>query len=193
MISDDRKLYISIRNGTIAKIDTEKIKNVTYNKVSNSSIWKIISSDDFLYGGNVDGHFIVIDKNNLKVIKDVKVHKKNLKSLFKYESFIYTASQDKSIAILDTNKEYEIIRIRNNIHKKMFQIAGVWNDILISICFPNGELSFWSLKSLDHIKTITISPSLTGETAIKDNILFLASRSINGLLALNLNNIISDN
>jgi hypothetical protein len=148
---DEANVYASIRNGGFAVIHkaTGEVKGYS---ISESSIWEMIISE-YIYAGNVDGNLLVIDKPGIKVLKKKAVHKKNLKSLLLEDEIIYTASQD--LSIVKINKDtLEIIDSHKHCHKKMFYYAGIWQDFLLTVSPPCGEMKIWNKQDLSLCKTI---------------------------------------
>lgn len=180
MTLDRNNIYACIRNGEVAVINKNHEFEVAYHKVSDSSIWDISNYKSFLYAGNVEGSLLVLDKSNLKKIYNIKSHKQNLRSIFINDDRIITASQDKSIIVRDRDT-LDIQCERKGAHKRMFWIAGVWNNYLLTISYPCGEIKFWFIDSLKLIKTIPLQGGLTGETLIDGNIIYIVSRKINGI------------
>jgi len=95
----------------------------------------------------------VIDKADIRNIRSKTIHKKNLKSLLLDEVLIYTASQDLSVAKVDLNT-LEVISHQKRCHNKMFYFAGIWQDYLLTVCPPCGEMRLWSKSDLSLYKTI---------------------------------------
>ena len=183
MDSDDKRVYAGIRNGSLAVIDKASITTkpqVEFYEISSSSMWVIRSVGDKLYAGNVEGHLLVIDKQTCKVVQDIAAHRQNLKSLLIYDNRLLSASQDKSFAIrnLDT---LDVIAVRKSAHRKAFRLAGIWKDVLITTCFPCGEIKLWDLDKLEAIKSIPIAACNSGQLTIYEDCAFLASRGIDGL------------
>jgi len=93
---------------------------------------------DSIYAGNVDGDLLEIDKSNIKILRKKTIHKNNLKSLLLAEDLIYTASQDLSIAKVDKNT-LDLIACQKRCHKKMFYLAGIWQDYLLTAHVAKGN------------------------------------------------------
>ncbi len=66
-------------------------------------------------------------------------------------------------------------------HRKAFRLAGIWKDVLITTCFPCGEIKLWDLDKLEAIKSIPIAACNSGQLTIYEDCAFLASRGIDGL------------
>lgn len=189
MTLDRDNVYACIRNGEIAVIDKNHEFEVTYHKVSDSSIWDISNYKGLLYAGNVEGNLLVLDKSTMKTIHNMKSHKQNLRSVFVDDDRIVTASQDKSI-IVRNRETLEIQCVKKGAHKRMFLIAGVWNSCLLTISYPCGEIRFWFMNPLKLIKTVPVQSALTGETLIDGNIIYIVSRKTYGIAYGDLNNLL---
>lgn len=148
---DEVNVYASIRNGGFAVIHKATGEVKAYS-ISGSSIWEMIIGD-YIYAGNVEGDLLVIAKPGIKVVKKKAVHKKNLKSLLLEEDVIYTASQDLSMAKVDKNT-LKTIASHKRCHKKMFYYAGIWQDFLLTVSPPCGEMKIWNKSDLSLYKTI---------------------------------------
>lgn len=149
--SDETNVYASIRNDGFAVIDKFSGDVKTY-AVSESSIWDMIASDR-IYAGSVNGNLYIIDKPGIKVLEKKPVHKKNLKSLLLDGDVIYTASQDLSIAKVDKDT-LDVIDRRKHCHNKMFYIAGIWQDYLVTVSPPCGEMKVWNKSDFSLYRTV---------------------------------------
>lgn len=149
---DDCKIYASIRNGAFAVIDKASYEVKNY-PVSQTSIWEMIISD-YIYAGNVAGEFLVIDKELIAVVNSKAVHRKNLKSLLLEGDIIYTASQDLSIAKTNINT-LDTILVKKHCHRKMFYLAGIWENYLMTVSPPCNEMKIWDKNELTLIKEIS--------------------------------------
>lgn len=149
--SDETNVYASIRNGGFAVVSKSSGEVKTYT-VSGSSIWDMIVSDR-IYAGNVDGHLYVLDKPDIRILEKKPIHKKNLKSLMPEGELIYTASQDLSIAKVDKNT-LDVIGRSKRCHGKMFYIAGLWRDYLITVSPPCGETKLWNKSDFSLYRTV---------------------------------------
>jgi len=184
MTFDTKHVYVCLRDGSMVVINKVNYDTTLY-KISNSSIWVIKSFKDLLYAGNVEGCLLIIDKSSMEVVKTIKSHKQNLKSLYVDDQRIITVSQDKQIIIRDYNT-LEIINSVKNAHKKMFHIAAIWNQFLLTVSFPCGEMKYWELDTLNLIKTIDITRALSGDVEIEGSTIYLSSRKVNGILSFNI-------
>jgi len=181
--SDDKRIYVSIRNGSLAVIDKASIATepqVEFHQVSSSSMWAMCSVGDRLYAGNVEGHLIVIDKQTCRVVQDIAAHRQNLKSLLVAGDRLFSASQDKSFAVREL-PSLAAIAVRKAAHRKAFGLAGIWKSVLITTCFPCGEIRLWDLDTLEQMRTIRIAACNSGQLTIYQDWAILASRRINGL------------
>lgn len=74
MCIDEKKIYCSIRNGKIIKIDRITFKKKEY-KVSESSMWSLKKYKDYLVCGTVDGQLLLLDKETLELRKKLELGK----------------------------------------------------------------------------------------------------------------------
>lgn len=185
MTSDVNNVYVCIRNGAIAVIDKSQMKVIELRNISGSSIWDIVNINDFLYAGNVEGQLLVINKKTLENRIVVESHKQNLNNILIDRNHIITASQDKSVIIRDLNT-MQIVDSLKNAHKKAFDLDGIWQDYLITVCFRCEEMKFWNMNGLTLVKTVFVPGSLNGSTAIDGNTMYMSARTINGIVSADL-------
>ena len=185
---DEKNIYACIRNGSIAVIRKTENFEPEYFNVSSSSIWSIKTDSNFLYAGNVEGNLLKIDKKSMETSTLGKFNKSNLRSVMIDESNVITASQDKGL-ILWNKEDLNIKQVKKKAHEKMFDVIGTWNDSVLTACFTTGEVKFWSLQKLDLELSVRIPICYPGEATIDDDRIYLSSKSINGLLYANLNDL----
>jgi outer membrane protein assembly factor BamB len=104
-----------------------------------------------------------------------------------HNHYVYAAGQDKTLYLVNIESGECIVKKRNA-HKRMFDCVGIYNDLLITISYPCNEISFWNKKTLELVRSINTPLSLSGRTFIENDILYIASRNINGIIWLDLAN-----
>ena len=177
---DENYLYLSIRNGTMAKIDLKSHFEQDVFAVSDSSIWDFALHGERIYAGNVDGTLLVLDKVRMEVVNKIKASQQNLKSILVTDELLFTASQDKKLVIRDTHT-LEIVNVTGNAHKKAFNLIGICSSLVYTICYAAGEIKAWEYPGLT-LKGIIGFPGGFGQASIQDKRLYLASRNIKGLV-----------
>lgn len=138
-----------------------------------------------MYAGNVGGELLVIDKDSLEAVKRIQAHRQNLKSLLVTDTHLWTASQDKRLVQWD-RQELESVQMVRNAHRKAFSIIGLWQDQLMTVSYPCGEITLWDQPTLERIRTIRIPGTLTGTARLDGDTVYLASRQIEGIVGLSL-------
>lgn len=118
--------------------------------------------------------------------KNLVLGKKNIGSLYIDGDTLYTASHDGKLFKIDM-KTFEIETSTKNVHKKMFVVAGIYKDMLITVSYPCSEIAFWNKDTLEKIKLINTPLKLSGRTHIEDNFMYISSRNILGIDRINLN------
>lgn len=176
---DEDYLYLSIRNGSMAKIHTKHPFQTEMYPVTDSSIWNFAIANDFIYAGNVNGDLLIIDKASMGVVKKIESGKQNLKSVLLTGDLLITASQDKKMTVRDA-KNYEVIQSLGNVHRKAFSIVGVYEGQIYTLSRACAEIKVWDSKSWKLIETITIPWGCT-QARIQENRLYLAAEDIRGL------------
>ena len=116
----------------------------------------------------------------MKVIQKLSLSKQNVRSLFVDEKTVYAASQDRKISIIDLEKN-EITRVQKSAHKKMFDCAGIYDNMLVTVSFPCSEIALWDRETLEKKREIHVPLKLSGCTHINGNILYISSRNICGI------------
>ncbi|MDE7432817.1 MAG: hypothetical protein K2N34_13005 [Lachnospiraceae bacterium] len=179
MAVDSNTIYCSIRNGKIITIDRQSylVKEFI---VSESSMWSIKTYDLYLVSGTVDGKVLLLDKSALSIEKNLLLGKKNVGSLYIDGETLYAASHDGKLFRINM-RNFEIEYSMKNVHKKMFDCAGIYEDMLITVSYPCSEIAFWNKDTLEKIKVINIPLKLSGQTHIENNIMYISSRNILGI------------
>lgn len=183
---DDNYIYATIRNGPMAVISKKNNYKMEIHTLSHSSIWDIKACDKYIYCGNVEGQLLVIEKESLKILTTCNISKKNLRSIYVYDDKIIIASQDKSIICKDKDT-LETIITNKNVHNKVFDIVGVWDKYLITVCFVCGEIKIWNVETLEFVKDLKVPKSLTGEIKIIEDKLYIGSRKMKNISTICLN------
>jgi WD40 repeat protein len=181
---DEHYLYLSIRNGTMARLDKKNKFQLEIFPVTDNSIWHFILHQGCIYAGNVNGELLVIDTASMEVIKKIVSGKQNLKSIFIDNGKIITASQDKKLIVRDL-KTLEIVKSMNNAHNKAFSIVGFAENKLYTISYSEGRIKGWDRERWELTRIINF-PGGFGQACIEDNLLYLATRNIKGLVYLDL-------
>ena len=112
--------------------------------------------------------------------------KKNIGSLYMDGETLYAASHDGKLFKIKM-KNFEIESSMKNVHKKMFDCAGIYEDMLITISHPCSEIAFWNRNTLEKIKIIDMPLKLSGQTHIENNFMYISSRNISGIDRIKLN------
>lgn len=185
MTIDENNIYACIRNGSIIVIDIPSLTIKGQYNVSSSSIWDISSYHNILIGGNVEGKLLLIDKLKMEPINSILLSKQNIGTVFIHKQYVYAAGQDKTLYLVDIDQG-ECISKKRNAHKRMFDCVGIYKDLFITISYPCSEISFWNKETLEFVQSINIPLSLSGRTFIDNNLMYVASRNINGIISLDL-------
>lgn len=176
---DKDTIYCSIRNGKVIAVDRKQYRAEEYT-VSESSMWSIKTYDSYLVCGTVDGKVLLLDKTALSIEKALVLGKKNIGSLFFDGETLYAASHDGKLFKISM-RTFEIQFSMKHVHKKMFDCAGIYENMLITVSYPCSEIAFWNKNTLEKIKVMNIPLQLSGRTQIEDNVLYLSSRNISGI------------
>lgn len=176
---DSNTIYCSIRNGKIITVDRQSYL-VNEFIVSESSMWSIKTYDSYLVSGTVDGKVLLLDKSTLSIEKEAVLGKKNIGSLYIDGETLYAASHDGKLFKISM-RNFEIEYSMKNVHKKMFDCAGIYEDMLITVSYPCSEIAFWDKNTLEKIKVINIPLKLSGRTHIENNFMYISSRNILGI------------
>ena len=179
MVIDERTIFCSIRNGRLVTIDRHSFEQKEY-VVSDSSMWSLKIYDKYLLCGTVDGQLLLLDRESMTIEKRLVLGKKNIRSLFVDGEILYAASQDKKLFKINLPK-FEVHAIQKNVHKKMFDCAGLYDDMVVTVSYPCSEIVLWNKNTLEKIKEINLPLKLSGDTYIDENKLYRCSRNISGI------------
>ena len=185
MTVDDKKIYCSIRNGKIITVDKNSFDKNEYN-ISDASMWRLKVYDKYLLCGTVDGQLLLLDRNTMSAEKKIILSKQNVRSLYVNGTILYAACQDKKLFKIDLSK-FEIIEFQKNVHKKMFDCVGSFDNMLVTVSYPCSEISLWDINTLEKRKEIIIPLSLSGNACVEENKLYITSRNIYGVGIVYLN------
>lgn len=185
MTMDDKTVYCSIRNGKIITIDRTSFQKAEH-IISDSSMWSLKSYRGHLLCGTVSGQLLLLNKASLSIEKNLVLSRQNIRSLFidadndPRGSILYASAQDKKLFQIDLS-QFEILTVQKNAHTKMFDCAGTYHDILVTVSHPCGEISFWDKHSFQKIKTLSVPLKLSGNTHLEGDQMYLTSRNIYGI------------
>lgn len=185
MAVDDKKIYASIRNGKIITVDKSTFAKNEYN-ISDASMWRLKVYDNCLLCGTVNGQLLLLNRNTMSIEKKLILGKQNVRSLYVNGTIMYAACQDKKLFKIDLAR-FEIIETQKNVHKKMFDCLGLYNDMLVTASYPCGEIALCDMNTLKKIKEIKTPLSLSGNAFIEENKLYITSRNIYGVGIIYLN------
>ncbi len=185
---DRDTVYCSIRNGKIITLDRQSYQIKEF-PVSESSMWSVKTYDTYLICGTVDGKVLLLDRATLAVEKELVLGKKNIGSLYLDGDTLYAAGHDGKLFKINLRR-FEIETFIKNVHKKMFDCAGIYEDKLITVSFPCSEIAFWNKDTLENVKVINTPLKLSGRTHIEKDDMYLSSRNILGIDRINLNEVV---
>ena len=185
MTVDDEKIYCSIRNGKIITVDKNSFDKNEYD-ISDASMWRLKVYDKYLLCGTVDGQLLSLDRNTMSADKKLILSKQNVRSLYINGTILYAACQDKKLFKIDLSK-FEIIEFQKNVHKKMFDCVGAFDDMLLTVSYPCSEIALWDMNTLEKRKEIKTPLSLSGNACVEENKLYITSRNIYGVGIIYLN------
>lgn len=185
MAVDSNTIYCSIRNGKIITVDRQTYR-VDEFIVSESSMWSVKTYNSYLFSGTVDGKVLLLDKSALSIEKILILGKKNIGSLYINGETLYAASHDGKLFKISM-RNFEIESLMKNVHKKMFDCAGIYGDMLVTVSYPCSEIGFWNKDTLEKIKVVNIPLKLSGHTHIENNFMYISSRNILGINKIKLN------
>ncbi|MCI8307709.1 MAG: hypothetical protein HFH14_06630 [Lachnospiraceae bacterium] len=185
MAVDKDTVYCSIRNGKIITLDRQSYLAKEF-IISESSMWSIKTYDSYLVTGTVDGKVLLLDKSTFSIDKTLVLGKKNIGSLYIDGETLYAASHDGKLFKISM-RDFEIEYFIKNVHKKMFDCAGIYDDRLITVSYPCSEIAFWKKDTLEKVKVMNIPLKLSGRTHIENNYMYISSRNILGIDKINLN------
>lgn len=177
--ADKDTIYCSIRNGKMITLDRRShlLKEFI---VSESSMWSIKAYDQYMICGTVDGKLLLLDKSTFSIEKELVLGKKNIGSLYIDGETLYAASHDGKLFKIDM-KNLEINSLTRKAHKKMFNCAGMYGNMLVTVSFPCSEITLWNKDTLEKIREIYIPLKLSGCTHIENDFMYISSRNIFGI------------
>ncbi len=179
MTADEKKIYCSVRNGKIVTVDKCSFGINEYT-VSYSSMWSLKIHNNYLLCGTVDGQLLALCRDTMSINKKLILSKQNIRSLYVDGTILYAACQDKKLFKIDPTN-FELIGTAKNAHKKMFDCAGTYGDMLVTVSYPCGEIALWDTDTLEKRKEIKTPLSLSGNAYIEGSKLYITSRNINGV------------
>ena len=182
---DDDAIYCSIRNGKIITLNKQSYQIKEF-IVSGSSMWSIKTYNQYLLAGTVDGKLLLLDKSTLSIEKNLNLGKKNIGSLHINGGTLYAASHDGKLFKIGM-RSFEVEASAKNAHKKMFDCAGICEDMLVTVSYPCSEIALWNKDTLKKIKVISTPLKLSGRTHIENNFMYISSRNILGIDRIQLN------
>jgi len=185
MTVDEKKIYCSIRNEKIITVEKNSFSKNEYD-ISDASMWRLKGYDNYLLCSTVDGQLLLLDRNTMSLEKTLILGKQNIRSLYVNGTILYAACQDKKLLKIDLLK-FEIIKFQKNVHKKMFDCVGLYNDMLVTVSYPCSEIALWDMNTLEKRKEIKTPLSLSGNVYIEGNKLYITSRNIYGIGIIYLN------
>lgn len=179
MAVDKDTIYCSVRNGKIITLDRRShlLKEFI---VSESSMWSIKTCDKYMICGTVDGELLILDRSTFSIEKKLVLGRKNIGSLYIDGETLYAASHDGKLFKIDM-KNFEINSLTKNAHKKMFNCAGIYENMLVTVSFPCSEIALWNKDTLEKIREICTPLKLSGCTHIENDLMYISSRNILGI------------
>lgn len=184
MTADDNTVYCSIRNGRLTALD-RKSRQMRESQISGSSMWSLKVYGSYLLCGTVDGRLLLIDKDALSVKRELQLGRKNIPSLFIDGGILYAAGQDGRLFKISIDGFAVLAEIRNT-HRKMFRLAGIYGDKLVTVSHPCSEIAFWDKDTLEKLWVLQVPLKLSGRTYIEGDDLYISSRNILGIDIINL-------
>lgn len=179
MVIDEKRVYCSIRNGRIITVDKSFFSR-NESIVSNASMWSLKIFNNYLLCGTVNGQLLLLDKETLSVEKKLILSKQNVRSLYVNGTILYAACQDKKLFKIDLS-EFKILASQKNVHQKMFDCVGLYDDMLVTASYPCSEIALWDMNTLEKRKEIKTPLSLSGNAYIEGDKLYITSRNIYGI------------
>lgn len=176
---DKDTVYCSIRNGKIITLDRQSHLTKEFH-IGESSMWSIKKYDKYLVCGTVDGKLLLVDKASFSVEKTIVLGKKNIGSLYFCGETLYAASHDGKLFKIYM-RSFEVESLTKNAHRKMFNCAGIYRDMLVTVCYPCSELAFWDKNTLEKQKVVNVPLKLSGRAYIENELLYISSRNIPGI------------
>lgn len=184
IVADDNTVYCSIRNGKIITLD-RRLHQIKEHMISESSMWSVMLYDSYLVCGTVDGKVLLLNKATLSIEKELALGKRNVGSLFLDGDTLYAACHDGKLFKIDM-RSFTVETSVKNVHKKMFDCAGIYQDQLITVSFPCSEIALWNKDTLEEINRINTPLKLSGRTQIENDSMYISSRNILGINRLDL-------
>lgn len=184
MALDKNTVYCSIRNGKLITMDRASFLRQEY-VVSDSSMWSLRIYDSYLLCGTVNGQLLLLDRETLAVQKRLLLGKQNIRSLFVNDKILYAASQDKKLYKISL-PDLEVMDVKRNVHKKMFDCAGLCGDAIVTVSFPCSEIALWDKNTLEKVGEISVPLKLSGCTYIDGEKMYISSRNIDGIVSIRL-------
>lgn len=182
MTLEQNTVYCSIRNGKLITVDRTSFLRQEY-VVSDSSMWSLKIYDNYLLCGTVDGQLLLLDKEMLTVQKRLLLGKQNIRSLFVSDKILYAAGQDKKLYKISL-PDLKVMDVKRNVHKKMFNCAGLCGDAIVTISFPCSEIALWNKNTLEKVGEIPVPLKLSGCTYIDGEKMYISSRNIDGIMSI---------
>lgn len=179
MTADEKRIYCSIRNGRLITVDRNSFEKKEYS-VSASSMWSLKTYDSWLLCGTVDGQLLLLNRETMSVEEKLILGKQNIRSLYVNGTILYAAGQDKKLFKISL-PGLEILEVQKNVHKKMFDCAGLYDDMLVTVSYPCSEIALWDKDTLEKHNEIKIPLSLSGNAFIDGDKLYISSRNIYGI------------
>ena len=179
MMIDRNTIFCSVRNGKLVTIDRSSFNIKEYN-VSDSSMWSLKIYDKYLVCGTVNGRLLLLNRETFETERKFNLGKQNIRSLYINNGILYAAGQDKQLFRINLSS-LEIIDIKKNVHKKMFDCVGLYDNMFITVSFPCNEIAMWDKNTLEKVKEIQIPLKLSGCTHIDESKLYICSRNIPGI------------
>jgi len=176
---DNDSVYCSIRNGKIIILNRQSYLLKEF-VVSKSSMWSIKTYDKYLLCGTVDGELLLLNKSTLSTEKKLVLGKKNIGSLYIDGEILYSASHDGKLFKINL-RNFEVDCLTKNAHKKMFNCAGIYENMLVTVSFPCSEIALWNKDKLEKLRVINTPLKLSGCTHIEKDFMYISSRNILGI------------
>lgn len=185
MATDKNKVYCSVRNGSIVTVDKSSFEKKEYH-LSESSMWSLKIYGNKLLCGTVDGQLLLLEREKMSINKKLILSKQNIRSLYLSDKTLYAACQNKKLFKIDL-EEFEVTGLQKNAHNKMFDCVGIYEDMLLTVSYPCGEIALWDINTLEKRKEFKTALSLSGSAYIEENKLYITSRNIYGIGIIYLN------
>ena len=182
MTLDQNTVYCSIRNGKLTTVDRTSFLRQEY-VISDSSMWSLKIYDNYLLCGSVDGQLLLLDRETLTVQKRLLLGRQNIRSLFVSDKILYAAGQDKKLYKISL-PDFEVMDMKRNVHKKMFDCAGLCGDAIVTVSFPCSEIALWNKNTLEKVGEIPVPLKLSGCTYIDGEKMYISSRNIDGIMSI---------